>query len=85
MFDWYSIFNLTDFLDTGLISKTYTLLLEDLGEKSFLITRGNVTSVVFEDQILPLQFNDNNPYQREAYAVYVDSDNNVWFGFGVEE
>jgi hypothetical protein len=38
IFDWYKIFNLTDFLALGLISKTYTVTLDEIGDEDFLVT-----------------------------------------------
>lgn len=87
-FDWYQIFNLNEFLATGLVSRTYTFVLEGRGQKDVLVTQGNETSIVYEDVLLPVLFNDDNPFVREGddgtYAVYKDSNDNVWLGFEVE-
>lgn len=89
IFDWYKIFNLNDFLALGLISKSYTIDLQDIGEEDFLVTKENFTSVTFRDVMLPIQFNDENPVVREGddgtYAVYIKPNNDVYVGIEVEE
>ncbi len=86
-FDWYQIFNLNEFLATGLVSRTYTFFLEGRGQKDILVTQGNETSIVYEDVILPVLFNSENPFVSEgdagSYAVFKDTDENVWLGFEV--
>ncbi len=80
-FDWYNIFNLTDWLATGLVARTLTLSLESRGRTVFQITQGNETSVGYDDVFLPVNLLEINPYSQGNYAVYLDSDNGVWFGF----
>jgi hypothetical protein len=88
-FDWYNIFNLTEFTDELLISRSLTVFLEGRGEQEILITRGNVISIVYEDVIMPIEYLDENPFVREGddahYAVYKDSNEDVWLGIEVEE
>ncbi len=83
-FDWYNIFNLTEFLALNLVSRNLTVSLEGAGEKDVLIVRGNTVSIVFEDVLLSINFEDANPFVREgddaSYAVYKDSDSNIWLG-----
>jgi hypothetical protein len=84
MFDWYKIFNLTEFYEADLVSKVYTVFLTGVGQKDILVTQGNTTGVTYEDTFLPLNFNDEkNPYQRNKYAVFVDDNNDVWLGIEV--
>ncbi len=80
MLDWYNIFSLPEFLETGLVSRTYTKVLEDLGEKDILVTQGNYTGMTYEDVFLPLQFADANPYERDGFAIYIDENQDVWLG-----
>ena len=88
-FDWFNIFNLTEFSNDMLVSRNLTVSLESYGEKEVLITRGNLFSVVFEDVIMPIGFEGDNPFVREGeekhYAVYKDTDENVWLGIEVDE
>lgn len=84
LFDWYNLFSLTEFLAQGLISRTLHVNLDGIGQKDILVTRGNEISLIYEDVILPINFRDQNPYNRagseKTYAVYQDSNNNIWLG-----
>ncbi len=88
IFDWYELFSLPEFLATGLVSRTVKVVLEGKGQKDILITQGALTSIVFEDVFLPLQFEDANPFVREGddgtYAIYKDSDDMIHLGVLVE-
>lgn len=87
-FNWYLLFNLTEFLATDLVSRVLTVSLEEVGEKSILITRGNLVSLVYEDVFLPIEFQSDNPLIREgddaSYAVYKDVNQDVWLGIEAE-
>lgn len=86
-FDWFKLFNLDDFNDLDLVSRKLTVSLETYGEKEILITKGNMVSLVFEDVIMPIGFEDDNPFIREGdegtYAAYLDAEDNVWLGIEV--
>lgn len=88
-FDWYLLFNLTEFLSSGLVSKTLDIILENIGDAQVIVTRGNLTSIVYEDVMMPIEFNGDNPFIREGtdgtYAVYKDANENVWLGIEVDE
>jgi hypothetical protein len=84
-YDWFNIFNLTEFLATGLVSRTVTVILGNYGEKEILITKGNVTSISYDGTLLPLQFAGRNPYAFGGYAVYQDTNNDVWLGIEIPE
>jgi hypothetical protein len=89
IFNWYKIFNLADFLALGLVSKSYTVTLEDVGDEDFLVVKANMNSVVFRDVLLPIQFNGDNPTVREGddgtYAVYVKPNQDVYVGIELED
>lgn len=86
-FNWFNIFNLDDFLALELVSKIFPVILEGVGQKEILVTRGNLVSLVYEDVLLPVSFKDDNPFTQEGddatYGVYKDSDNNVWLGIEI--
>lgn len=84
-YNWYLVFNLAEFIEEDLPSTTVTLDLEDIGQKDILITRGNMYSVVYEDVMLPIDFNGENPYSFSPYAVFRDENDDVWLGIEVEE
>lgn len=80
MFDWFEIFNLQEFLSSGLESKTYEYFLEGIGLESIHVTKGNLVSVTFQDEFMPINFFDNNPYESGDCAVYLDESGAVWLG-----
>lgn len=83
-YDWYLIFNKAEFEATGLVQRSILLLLEARGRVEFLITQGNTLGVTYLDEFLPVQFYGDNPFAKNGYAVYLDADDGVWFGFEVE-
>lgn len=84
MYDWYNLFSLTEFEAADLVSRSITVVLEGVGEKEILITKGNTTGITYEGVFLPVNFLGKNPFEFEEYAVYLDADNNVWLGLEVE-
>jgi hypothetical protein len=84
-YDWYKIFNETEFNALNLPSKEYIVNLEGIGEKTFLVTKGNVISVVVDDKLLPIEFNGENPWVDELKAVFVDINDDVYVGYQVVE
>lgn len=83
-YNWYALFNLTEFLALDLVSKNVTLLLEEIGEISFTIFQGEHTSILYEGVFLSLNINDRNPFFFESHGIYVDSNNDVWLGIEIE-
>lgn len=84
MFMWYRIFNLTDFLATNLVSRTYELELEGVGIKDVLVTNGNMISLTYADKTLSLNLNDKNPFIFEGYAVYLmEATQDVYLGLPI--
>lgn len=72
IYDWFKIFNLTEFNAAGLVSREYVLELEDIGQKSILVTKGDLVSVLYDDVFLSLNLNAHNPFEFENHAVYLD-------------
>lgn len=85
IFTWYKIFNLVEFMGTGLVSRTLDLELTDIGPVSILITRGELVSILYDGVFLPIDLNQVNPFSMDGYAVYVDGANDVFLGFEVDE
>lgn len=85
VYDWYNVFSKTEFEATGLVARTYTFELEGVGQKDILVTKGNTVAMQYEDAFLPVSFLGRNPYEQGAYAVYIDSDQNVYLGLYNEE
>lgn len=84
IYKWYWIFNRDVFLATGLVSKTYTVILDDQpGQKDFLVTQGETIGITFEGIFVALELNGKNPFEFDDRAIYVDANQDVWFGFAV--
>lgn len=80
IYNWFKIFNLSEFNSLNLISKTYTLILQDIGEKDILVTKGNRTSILYDGVYLSLDLNLRNPFKFESHAIYKDLSNNIYLG-----
>ncbi len=86
IYDWFLIFNLTEFEALGLVSKLYTIELEDVGEKDILVVMGNNPGMIYEDIFLSLNMNDENPFAFEDHAIYLNEDTqDVYLGILVDE
>lgn len=85
IYDWYKIFNLAEFNNLGLVSRELTLDLEGLGPKSLRITKGNYTSILYNDVFLPVEMIDANPFEFDGHAVYVDDNDDVFLGIAVPD
>lgn len=77
---WYLICNRAEFEALNLYSKTYVLDLESLGQKSILVTKGNILSIIYNGILLPVQLNSKNPFQFEGLAVYEAESGNIYLG-----
>ena len=84
-YDWYLIFNKDEFEELDLVSKTYSLDLEGIGTKDVLVTWGEKLGITYEGIFLPLELNDENPFEFESHAVYIDEDNDVYLGIATDE
>lgn len=83
LYKWFYIFNAQDFEDTGLVQRKYTLILEGLGQKEILVTKGNYTGITYEGVFLPLRLNgeESNPFAIDGFAIWIDDDTrNVFLG-----
>lgn len=86
MYDWYKIFNLTEFMALNLVSRTYTLNLQDIGQKDILVTRGNLVSIVYNDVMVSLDLLDENPFEFEGFAIIKNpATQDVYLGISVNE
>lgn len=84
IYNWFKVFNTTEFDELGLISKTYTLNLDGIGEKDILVTKGEGYGITYEGVFLSLLLNDLNPFEFEDLAVYVDENDDVYLGIASE-
>lgn len=82
-FIWFRLFNATEFDDLDLVSKEYTVNLDGVGEKKFLVTRGDLISILYDDVLLSLNMNDQNPFYFEGLAVFVNEVDDVFIGIEI--
>lgn len=84
-YNWYKVFNKTEFEALGLVSAEYSFIFKNVGLKSVLVTQGNYLAVKFDDVFLTLNLNDKNPFEFENRAIYLDENDDVWVGIAVED
>lgn len=90
-FRWWLIFNQTEFLATGLVSRVYPTVLSELGLKDVLVTKGAYVSITVDDVMLSIDINGDNPFVFGAAegepnkAVFLDeSTGDVYYGEAVD-
>lgn len=79
-YKWYNLFNLDDWLETGLVSRTLSVVLDEIGPKEILLTQGNETGLVIDDTFLAVEMGGDNPFWRDGWGVFIDEDSNIWLG-----
>jgi hypothetical protein len=84
VFNWFKIFNITEFAATGLVSRSLTINLTGIGQKEFLITKGNLYGLTVDGVFLAVDMNENNPNELDGFAVYKDANQDVWWGIEIE-
>ena len=81
IYKWYFIFNYAEFVATGLVSRTYSVILSGIGAKDILVTQGNYVGLTYDGTFLAIGLNDKNPLEFDSMAVYKDESDNVFLGF----
>lgn len=79
-YTWFKIFNTDDFDESGLVSKTYVLNLEDVGLKEILVTKGITYGITYDGIFLAYNLNGLNPFYFEGHAIFRNPDNDVFLG-----
>ncbi|AEG42323.1 hypothetical protein BdPhPhi1402_gp26 [Bdellovibrio phage phi1402] len=54
LFNWFLIFNRVEFDETELVSRTYSVTLDGIGDKDILVTRGNILSMTYDGVMVGL-------------------------------
>lgn len=82
-YTWFKIFNKTAFEALSLVSKTYTLNLDGLGQKEILVTLGDTLGMTYNDVFLSL--NDGEiKVEFDGHAMYLDeATGDVYLGIEV--
>lgn len=84
-FTWFRLFNASEFADLDLVSKEYTVNLAGVGPKTFLVTNGDLLSILYDDVFLSLNMNDQNPFYFEGLAVFINEVDDVFIGIEIDE
>ncbi len=85
IYNWYKIFNITEFLALNIGSKIYDLNLNGVGQSTFKVYLGNIVSVNYLDEFMPVNLYTEALYEKNSYAIYRDdSTGDVYFGFITE-
>lgn len=85
-YDWYFIINKTEFEALDIPSREVQLQLKEAGAlKTFLITKGNLTSILVDGIFLSLDLNGEDPFEFEGFAIGSDEDENIYYGIAVED
>ena len=85
-YNWFKIFNTAEFDALGLVSKTYTFILDGVGQKDIFVTKGVNYGITYEGVFLSLQLNDLNPFPFDGHAIYLDeATDDVYLGIEVDE
>lgn len=86
IYSWLKLFNLTEFNNLLLGSKTYTVFIDGIGEKDFLVTKGNLVSVTYDGVMIPIGLNDKNQREFDDMAIYLDDETqDVYVGINGRE
>jgi len=84
-FNWYYIFNALDFESAGLVQRTYSLILDGIGEKDILVTKGNYLGITYEGVFLPYDLAGIGQFEFEGFAIAKHENGNVFLGIEVDE
>lgn len=71
LYKWFKIFNETSFNATGLVSRAYTQVLQNIGQKSILVTRGETLGMTYEGVFLSL-LDGETKVEFDGHAMYRD-------------
>lgn len=80
IFKWFKIINKAEFEATGLVSRQLDLILDGIGAKTCLVTVGNYFSITIDDVMLSVGMREENPFIFEDRAIYLDANNDVFYG-----
>ena len=82
-YNWYNLFNESEFLAEDIPSRELEVSLEGIGTETILIVRGNYTSIIYSGVMLSVNLLNNNPFEFDAFAVYKNPSGDVILGVTV--
>lgn len=74
----FFIINDTEFRSSNLVSKELQVDLEGIGLKDIVVTRSNITSLIYEGYLLGVRMNNKNPFFQGDYGVLIDVDKDIY-------
>jgi len=80
MINWYPIITITDFKKNDTPSMDISIETAEYGILEIRIVKSNFYALVYNDIYLPIELNEQNPYQRDNLKAYSDG-NTLWIGF----
>jgi hypothetical protein len=80
IYDWYKILNRAEFEELELVSKEYEVILEGVGLKTVLATKGNYLSLLYEGVFLSIEATGASPFEFDGHAIFEDAAGDVWLG-----
>ena len=83
-YTWYKIFNKDEFDALDLVSKTYSVILDGIGLRDILVTKGFGYGITYEGIFLSLEINSQNPFYFEDHAICLNTEGDVYLGIGEE-
>lgn len=84
-FNFFNIFNATEFLALGIPSRTITPDLIGYGPTEILIVHGIALGIVIDGIFLSLNLNGVDPFYYEGYCIRIDDNSDVWVGIEVQD
>jgi hypothetical protein len=79
-FTWYRIINKVEFEAEDLTSREVQVVLEGIGQKTILVTKGILVSLIYDGVMLSPGLGDENPFYFGDYAAYLDGEDDVYLG-----
>ena len=84
MWKWYKVYDLNKFDDLSVPDITFSVELQDKGQKTFRLLKGFLYSVIVDGLILTPKLNDRNGFHKGNRSAYIDENNNLWIGYAPE-
>lgn len=79
---YWKVINKAEFEATGLVSRELDLIMEGVGQKTVLVTKGNVFAITVDDVFLPLGVTNDNPFIIGDRAIALDENGDIYYGIG---
>lgn len=75
-YDRYKIFNLEEIQERELVNISFDFFLDGIGLETIQYFKGFQDCVLIREEILPIQFNGENPVRKNGVGVWIDTTTN---------